>query len=186
MRVEECVDMVRDGVPRGEPTRDGPVWADLGSGGGAFTAALAEILGPGARIVSVDRDRRGLQSQARMFASLFSGVRLETIAGDFTADIPMPPLDGLVLANSLHFHPDPCGVLLHVGGWLKPGGRVVVVEYDARRSGPWVPHPVPFDVLEAAARCAGMQQPRLLARRPSRYHGSMYSAVILAGVVMPQ
>jgi hypothetical protein len=36
---------LRDGVP--EP---GGVWADLGSGEGAFTLALADLLGPGGRI----------------------------------------------------------------------------------------------------------------------------------------
>ena len=35
------VRLLRDGVPQA-----GGVWADIGSGGGAFTLALADLLGP--------------------------------------------------------------------------------------------------------------------------------------------
>ena len=34
----------------------GGTWADIGAGEGAFTLALADLLGPGGRIVAVDRD----------------------------------------------------------------------------------------------------------------------------------
>ena len=35
----------------------GGSWADIGAGEGAFTLALADLLGPGGRILAVDRDR---------------------------------------------------------------------------------------------------------------------------------
>ena len=38
----------------------GGTWADIGAGEGAFTLALADLLGPGGRIVAVDRDGRAL------------------------------------------------------------------------------------------------------------------------------
>jgi hypothetical protein len=78
-------------------------------------------------------------------------------------------------------------VLANVAQWLKPGGCMIIVEYDVKKPGPWVPHPVPFDRLAEIAPCAGLSAPRLLGRRPSRYHGpgvngdgGMYSA-LLAG-----
>jgi SAM-dependent methyltransferase len=176
MQTRECIALIREGVEGHAGT-----WADLGSGSGAFTAALAEILGAGARLVSVDRDRRGLQAQERELPGRYPGLQLSTLAADFTSDIAMPPLDGILVANALHFQRGgACAVLLHVARWLKPGGRVVVVEYDVQRSGPWVPYPVPFDVLQEAALSAGFTAPRLLARRPSRYHGTMYSALLAA------
>ena len=46
------VALMRDGV-----TGPGRAWADIGAGEGAFTLALADLLGPGGRIVAVDRDR---------------------------------------------------------------------------------------------------------------------------------
>ncbi len=183
MRTEECIALIREGVEGHAGS-----WADLGSGAGAFTAALAEILGPGTHLVSVDRDRRGLQAQERELSGRYPGVRLTTLAGDFTADMAVPPLDGILMANSLHFQRDTCAVLAHAARWLKPGGRMIIVEYDVQRAGPWIPHPVPFGVLVEAAACAGLSAPRLLARRPSRYHGAgaggvggMYAALLAAG-----
>ena len=50
--------LLRGGVPI-----PGGVWADFGSGDGAFTLALADLLGPGARICSVDREAHSLARQ---------------------------------------------------------------------------------------------------------------------------
>ena len=74
-------------------------------------------------------------------------------------------------------------MLRHVARWLKPGGRIVVVEYDAQKAGRWLPAPVPPAVLAGAAACAGLAAPRLLARRASLYHGAggMYCALIRTG-----
>ena len=47
------VDLLRPGVPRPSGT-----WADLGSGSGAFTLALAGLLGTQGMISSVDTDDR--------------------------------------------------------------------------------------------------------------------------------
>jgi SAM-dependent methyltransferase len=199
MRAEECIALIKDGVRRdgvqaSEDADEGdgegrgaaagesraPVWADLGSGGGAFTAALAALLGPGAVIWSVDVDARALRAQEREMARLYPAVKLKTLAADFTGRMDLPRLDGVVLANSLHYQPDPCAVLARLAGRLQAGGRVIIVEYDIQKPNPWVPHPVPFSGLPAVADCAGLSKPRLLARRPSRYHGSMYAAVLTA------
>jgi ubiquinone/menaquinone biosynthesis C-methylase UbiE len=47
------VDRLRPGIP--EP---GGPWADMGSGNGAFTLALAELIGKQGAIYLVDSDRR--------------------------------------------------------------------------------------------------------------------------------
>ena len=51
------------GLLRGGVAGPGGVWADIGAGEGAFTLALADLLGPGARIVAVDRDAGALRAQ---------------------------------------------------------------------------------------------------------------------------
>jgi SAM-dependent methyltransferase len=155
----------------------GGAWADLGSGGGAFTAALCELLGPGGRVSSVDRDARALRSQERELRGLFPGVRLEFIATDFAAHLPLSGLDGIVMANSLHFQRDACDVLVRVSRCLAPGGSIVAVEYDVEAPNPWVPFPLPFARLREVAERAGLSPPRLLDSRPSRYHRRVYSAV---------
>ena len=47
---------------RAAVTETGGTWADIGAGEGAFTLALADLLGPGGRIVAVDRDRKGARA----------------------------------------------------------------------------------------------------------------------------
>ena len=172
------VELLRGGVEPAGP--DGADWADLGSGSGAFTLALADLLGSGGRIVSVDRDAGALREQARAMAERFPATELRQVVADFTGDLALlgaPPLDGLVMANSLHFHTDQAAVVRHVTSLLRPGGRLVLVEYDADRGNPWVPHPLSFDTWRRVAQDAGLTEPRLLGRVPSRFLGAIYSAL---------
>ncbi len=157
----------------------GGVWADLGSGTGAFTLALADLLGPGARIYSVDRDRVALREQERAIRARFPATSVEYVAADFTRGLSLPPLDGVVMANSLHFVRDKGSALQLIHGYLRPGGRLILVEYNADRGNMWVPHPVSYQSWEALARRAGFASTRLLARVPSRFLGEIYSAVSL-------
>lgn len=170
MEHEDHVDLIRDAVGPG-------VWADLGSGDGAFTLALADLLGPGARILSVDRDAGALRRQRQAMVARFPGAAVDYVAGDFTRPLDLGPLDGVVMANSLHFVRRKEPVLELVRAALVPGGRLVLVEYDADRGNPWVPHPLSFETWERVAVAAGFTGTRLLARRPSRYLGAIYSAL---------
>jgi ubiquinone/menaquinone biosynthesis C-methylase UbiE len=171
MTEEDHRALLRDGVVPG-------TWADLGAGTGAFTAALAALLGQSGRIHAVDRDTGSLRELSRSLAARFPGMAVETTAADFAADLDLPPLDGICMANSLHFQPDPCAVLRRARRWLKPGGRIVLVEYDIERGNRWVPHPVPWSRLAEGAGCARLAEPRLLATCPSRWHGRVYSALL--------
>ena len=84
----------------------GGSWADIGAGSGAFTLALADLLGPGGRIVAVDRDGGALRQNAvAAVESRFPGVTIERLVADFTRSLELSGLDGLVAANSLHFVP---------------------------------------------------------------------------------
>ena len=122
----------------------GEVWADLGSGQGAFTLALADLLGPGAVILSVDRDERALQTQRQAMDARFPDASVEYRRADFTGHVDLPPLDGVLMANSLHFAQDKEPVLKEVAAWLRPGGRLLVVEYDSDRGNTWVPYPMSY------------------------------------------
>src|SRR5260370_3280100 len=109
-------------LPRGGISEPGGVWADLGSGGGAFTLALADLLGPGSTIYSVDQDRGALREQERSMRARFPDRAVTYLAADFTRPLELPPLDGIVMAHSLHYHPDQAPDLRLVRGYLKPGG----------------------------------------------------------------
>jgi len=154
-------------------TQRGGRWADLGSGEGAFTLALADLLGPGSHIAAVDRDAGALRYLER---NRYPGVEIETQVGDFTRPLTLSNLDGVVMANSLHFVKDKAPVLESVRKMLRPGGTLVVVEYGTDRGNPWVPHPFSYETWEKTAAQAGFVKTRLLQTIPSRHLGSMYSA----------
>ncbi len=165
-------------LTKGIPARGG-VWADLGSGTGAFTLALADLIGPQGRIYSVDKDRGSLREQERAMRARFPANHVEYIHADFTRPLDLPPLDGIVMANSLHFarHKDP--VLQLVRSYLRPGGRLLLVEYSTDRGNMWVPFPLSYNTWESVAHQNGFTQTQLLATVPSRYFGGMYSAMSL-------
>jgi len=166
------VGLIREGVEGG-----GTAWADLGSGEGAFTLALADLLGPGGSIISVDRDRRALLTQERALRAAFPQVALTPMVADFGGPMELPLLDGIVMANSLHFSRDKLAVLRLVRGHLRPAGRLVLVEYDTDHGNHWVPWPLSYATWEALAADAGFHQTRRLASVPSRFLGSIFSAL---------
>ncbi len=163
MKHTDLVALIEGGV--GER---GGSWADLGAGEGAFTLALSDLLGPGAHIVAVDKDASSLRALEGKF---------ETRVADFTRPIDLHDLDGVVMANSLHFVRDKEPVLKAVRGMLRPGGRLIVVEYGTDRGNHWVPHPFTYARWETMAAQAGFRNTRLLKTIPSRWLGSLYSTV---------
>jgi ubiquinone/menaquinone biosynthesis C-methylase UbiE len=168
------VRLIREGVSGG-----GTSWADLGSGEGAFTLALADLLGPAGAIHSVDRDRGALAAQVKRVRDAFPAVALTPVVADFTVPLQLPPLDGIVMANSLHFVRDKGPVLELVRGYLRPGGRLVLVEYGADHGNPYVPYPLSFASWSKVAAAAGFRETRQLTSVPSRFLGSIYSALSL-------
>jgi ubiquinone/menaquinone biosynthesis C-methylase UbiE len=165
------VRLLKDGVTRGG------TWADLGAGTGAFTLALAELVGPGGEVIAVDRDPGALRDLERAVRP--GGATVRTLAGDFSKPIDLPNLDGIVMANSLHFVKDKTPVLALMHRMLKPSGRLVLVEYDADKGNYWVPYPLSFDTWRALANASGFTDTRKLATVPSRFLGRIFSAVSL-------
>jgi ubiquinone/menaquinone biosynthesis C-methylase UbiE len=156
----------------------GGIWADLGAGSGAFTLALRELVGPGGLIYAVDRNRGRLAELEGAYFSLFDDPgNLHTLNADFTQGLALPPLDGLLMANSLHFFKDKEPVLRHVGTFLKPGGALLLVEYNVDRGNPWVPYPLTFETFHELAPEAGFHEPVLLATYPSSFLREFYSAM---------
>lgn len=152
-------------------------WAEFGSGGGAFTLALAELLGPGSRIHSVDRDGHALDRQRLSMLRRLPNAQVSYRQADFSRPLDLPPLDGILMANSLHFSSRKEPVLRLIRRYLKPGGRLILVEYDADRGNPWVPHPISYPSWERLSTAAGFQDTRLLERVPSSVLGAIYSAL---------
>jgi trans-aconitate methyltransferase len=173
------VRLLRGGVPANEVG----VWSDWGAGPGAFTLALADLLPAGSTIHAVDKDRGALAENERAYARLGRGrdlPALKTHTADFTNDLALPSLDGIVMANSLHFIKDKAPVLARARSMLKPGAPLILVEYDADGGNPWVPYPLAFETWKRVAVANGFTEPRLLDAEPSRFLRRIYSAVTQA------
>ena len=168
------VALIRDAVTPGE------TWLELGSGTGAFTLALAELVGKRGTIHSIDADRGALATQATAVHSRFDPIRLDQRAADFTRSLGFSGMDGVLMANALHFVKDKAAVLSLVRSYLRPGGKFVLVEYDADRGNLWVPHPISYTTWLAVAPGAGFSGARLLGRVPSRFLNAIYSSLSTA------
>ncbi len=168
------LNLIRDGIA--EPSG---VWADFGSGEGAFTLALADLLGGEALIHSIDRDATALKQQRTAISTRFPAAKVSYHVADFTRPLELPPLDGALMANSLHFVKDKPPVLSLIYGYLKPGGRLIMVEYNTDHGNTWVPYPFSFGTWAKLAATNGFAETRQLYVRPSRFLGEIYSAVSL-------
>jgi ubiquinone/menaquinone biosynthesis C-methylase UbiE len=158
--------------------KPGGTWADIGAGEGAFTLALADLLGPDGRIVAVDRDGRALRANEAAVRARFADIEFTALNADLSRPLDLPELDGLVAANSLHYVPRDrqVAVIRALAAYLRPGGHFVVVEYDADRGNPWVPHPFSYASWERIAESAGLVDTYQIGRVPSRFLDAIYAA----------
>ena len=160
--------------------RTGGVWADFGAGWGAFTLAIRDLAGPECEIYAVDRDRSALASLRDGMIRMFPETYLHLLEGDIRQPPELPPLDGIVAANSLHYV-DRKRQAVTLQRWrslLNADGRIVLVEYDSNNPNQWVPYPISFERLGRLTREAGLPAPTLLAEHPSRWSGGIYAAMI--------
>jgi ubiquinone/menaquinone biosynthesis C-methylase UbiE len=165
------VNLLRNGVPG-----PGGVWADFGAGRGAFTLALADLVGDTAEVYALDQDAGALETNARSMRTRFPDCRVQYEVGDYTQPQSLPVLDGIVMANTLHFQADPVEVVRLCRGYLRAGGRLLLVEYNLNQSHRAVPYPVTYLRWQSIARDAGFEQTTLLATRPSRFLREIYAA----------
>jgi SAM-dependent methyltransferase len=151
-------------------------WADLGCGSGIFTLALAGLLAPGSTIHAIDRDAAALPGIPREA----DRVRIETHAGDFTQTWPFTDrLDGILMANSLHYVEGKSSFLSVCAARLNAAGRFLVVEYDTDSGNRWVPYPVSAATLSSTFAAVGFDRCQLLGTRRSTYQRArLYAALV--------
>lgn len=165
MDIKQAVTLIEKGVPD-----DSHAWADIGAGTGTFTLALRELL-PRARIIALDKSPHALYQLHREHPFF------EIAEGDFTKAMDLPLLDGILMANALHYVPDPIPVLHHILQYLKTGGTFILVEYDIATAIPtWVPYPISRKgFLELAPACGLSEVKELGVQRSVYGNGYIYA-----------
>lgn len=172
MQLHDAIEMLAGGGFDTGPT----VWADLGCGAGTFTVALASLLTPGSTIHAIDRDGAAL----RQVPAGHEGVTIATRV----ADITVPPagltrLDGVLMANSLHYVREQAAFVQSWSTRLSPAGRFLIIEYDTDAVNRWVPFPISRRRLPTIFGGRRIQD---LGRRPSLYRrAALYAAVLESG-----
>jgi SAM-dependent methyltransferase len=123
-----------DDVVAGMKLSPGEVVADLGAGSGPFVVPLARAVTAKGKVYAVDIDRAFfpyIQGKAKD-----AGVaNVQTVLGEFTdPKLPAADVDVAFLHDVLHHIENRALYLKALQRYLKPGARIVVVDYLPARS----------------------------------------------------
>ncbi|MDQ6902997.1 MAG: class I SAM-dependent methyltransferase [Bacteroidota bacterium] len=147
-------------------------WADLGCGSGTFTYVLANNLKHGSTIYAVDKVMPRLTSTNDVEIKN-TKANIENIA------FATKELDGILMANSLHYIKDKSKLIKTLTSFLKVNGKFLIVEYDTNKANRWVPFPLPFDELPLLFRNSGFSIIDKIGERSSIFGPQkMYACLI--------
>jgi ubiquinone/menaquinone biosynthesis C-methylase UbiE len=105
------------------------VVADLGAGTGLFSLPLAKAV-PSGRVYAVELDE-GFLTQIRGKAQAEKVTNVVAVHGQFTdPSLPARDVDVAFFHDVLHHVENRAAYLKSVASYLKPGGRIVVIEFN--------------------------------------------------------
>ena len=121
----------RDAILAELGLREGLAVADVGAGSGLFTLALAERVGPKGKVYAVDVQAYFLDhiGQKARKAKL-ENVELVRAKQD-SAQLPEGSVDLVLMCDSYHHVEQPAAYLASLKAALRPGGRLVIIDYVA-------------------------------------------------------
>ncbi len=173
MNIHAAFDLIKaDPILR---NKEATHWADLGCGTGLFTQALSRMLQPGSSIHGIDNNA-SLKKQITPNGVEIIPLKMDFVSGDWG----LRDLDGIIMANSLHYVKDQSSFLQKIPTFLKPAASILIVEYDTDTPVPtWVPYPLSFSSLTKLFTGAGYISVQRLGEKPSIYGGgNIYAALI--------
>lgn len=115
---------------------------DVGCGSGVFTGPLARAVGARGRVVAVDLRREMVEAcRHRVEAAGLANVTVEQ-SGESAIPLPAASVDLVFACHLLHELEEPAAFLAEVRRVLRPGGRLVAVEWEKVETevGPPVEH----------------------------------------------
>jgi ubiquinone/menaquinone biosynthesis C-methylase UbiE len=113
---------------------------DVGCGPGEVMRLMAERVGASGQVTGVDNDGRLGREALEVLGATVPG-RFEFVHTDVeaTEELPGGPFD-LVYSRLLLFHlRDPVAMLSRLYAWTRPGGVMLVHDYDTGAIGVWPP-----------------------------------------------
>lgn len=108
--------------------RTGMRVADLGAGTGVFTLPLAKAVGADGKVYAIDIDT-GLLAIVSDKAKAEGLANVDTVVAGPTDPRLPAPVDLIFLCDTLHHLPEQGAYVRQFAKLLRPGGRVVVIEF---------------------------------------------------------
>lgn len=133
---------------------------DLGSGGGYFTFPLARAVGAEGKVYAVDVDE-AMNRDLRQRAQKEGYKNIEVIQA--RADDPLLPEGGVDLiftSNTFHHIQNRTGYFANVRKYLRPGGRVAIIDFNQEGWIQTLGHYTPADVIKEEMESAGYRLER--------------------------
>ncbi|UOE46301.1 class I SAM-dependent methyltransferase [Mucilaginibacter sp. SMC90] len=166
MQQSEATILIQKGITNEFPQN----WIDLGCGNGTFTLSLANLLPLESHITAFDKTSQQLPYS-------INGIKIDFRKADFIDEqIAVSPLDGILMANSLHFVADKTKLIKQLENIFKGNPKFLIVEYDTTTASPWVPYPISYQKLNQEFNQLGYRTDKL-AEMPSKFGGIIYSAL---------
>jgi len=152
------------------------LWLDLGCGTGLFTSALTSNLPVGSKVIAVDKDKNAL----RKIPAMQNDVIIQTMVADFESDtFEVNDVDGILMANSLHYVKDKETFLKKLVLSMRANGIFVIVEYDMEPGNKWVPYPLTIHAAKELFTNFDYPDFHLLNKRRSAFgRYNMYAAIV--------
>ena len=154
----------------------GATVADLGSGTGYFTWRLAQLVGPQGKVYAVDVQQSMLDlTKATVAEHKLDNVEY-VLATENSPRLPERSVDMVFIAYAYHEFGDPEAMMAGIRRALKPGGRVLILEYAKEsRIAPASPlHKMSFEEIRREIEPMGFVIDQLLDFLPVQ-HGVIFT-----------
>lgn len=151
----------QDRVIQSLQIRPGERVADLGSGSGYFTLALAKAVGPAGRVYAVDVDKEMNELVAqRTNREGLNNVEVILAKPDDPL-LPMAGIDLIFTSNTYHHIDNRVNYFANLRKYIRPNGRVAVIDFDRRGwlQGLWK-HYTPSEFIKREMEQAGYKLQR--------------------------
>lgn len=159
MQLTQAIQFIQPAIPQQKG-----VWADIGAGSGIFTQALDQLLAKDSSIYALDTNIHSLNNL------ILENAELQVVQQDFNQRMDLPNLDGIIMANALHYSSNPIETLKPIIQFLKPNGLFILMEYELNMPRPpWIPYPIPFDKFKKIAAQLPVSSPVELNRIQSTF-----------------
>lgn len=151
--------------------RPGMVIADIGAGSGYFTRRLARRAGPAGKVYAVDIQPAMIDLLRRNAAREGLTNIVPVLGAEADPRLPAASIDLMLLVDVYHEFAHPQAMLRKMREALKPGGRLVLLEY--RKEDPDVPirfeHKMSVKEVRAELEAEGFRFEKLRSELPRQH-----------------